>query len=270
MTSSAGRQLACLASCTSDHTCSVCTCRKKDGLGRTDFTEWKTRDPGILKKAATTWRDALSVSDQDKIFSAYGVRWSEMWRLPYWNPVKQLVVDPMHCLLEGLAQNHFRYVLGLTSSEAKVKDPVIPAFTFEYPSLPDPDIKPTHYIYAPGSGMFLTDKELSHLPKIYDILRMPLDNGLDSFRNVSRTCTSCPLKYACRSLNIYPSQEDEAYRRGLRSKVYWITLLEGWVGFLVVLLSIILMFTSLEREKAGCVRFCSRDLLLHPGAALFN
>ena len=31
------------------------------------------------------------------------VRWSELLRLPYFNPIRHLVVDPMHCLFLGIA-----------------------------------------------------------------------------------------------------------------------------------------------------------------------
>src|SRR5256714_6187641 len=32
------------------------------------------------------------------------VRWSEIYRLPYFDPTKFLIVDPMHCLFLGIAK----------------------------------------------------------------------------------------------------------------------------------------------------------------------
>ena len=33
-----------------------------------------------------------------------GVRWSELLRLPYFDPIQFLTVDPMHCLFLGIAK----------------------------------------------------------------------------------------------------------------------------------------------------------------------
>src|SRR5256884_6645207 len=33
-----------------------------------------------------------------------GVRWSELLRLPYFDPIRFLTVDPMHCLFLGIAK----------------------------------------------------------------------------------------------------------------------------------------------------------------------
>src|SRR4029079_18577690 len=80
--------------------------------------------------------------------SRNGVRWSEMWRLPYWNPTLQLTVDPMHCLLEGLARFHVCDVLGLTTAKANKAQPDPPAFSYDFPD------------YTPESGVELGDKEI--------------------------------------------------------------------------------------------------------------
>ncbi len=95
------RKLSCMAGVGSNHLCTVCACFGKESRGRVDFDGWSERDPASLRAAAERYRDAALIADQDKIFSEHGVRWGELWRLPYWNPSKQLVIDPMHCLLEG-------------------------------------------------------------------------------------------------------------------------------------------------------------------------
>ena len=33
-----------------------------------------------------------------------GVRWSELLRLPYFDPIRFITVDPMHCLFLGIAK----------------------------------------------------------------------------------------------------------------------------------------------------------------------
>ena len=33
-----------------------------------------------------------------------GVRWSELLRLPYFDPIRFIIIDPMHCLFLGIAK----------------------------------------------------------------------------------------------------------------------------------------------------------------------
>ncbi|KAJ7242229.1 hypothetical protein C8J57DRAFT_1526272 [Mycena rebaudengoi] len=81
---------------------------------RTDFDhpDWQSRDVNDLRRQVEVWRDAETIGERAKISAQYGVRWSEVGRLPYWNPCQMLVVDPMHCVLEGAVHYHCRSVLG--------------------------------------------------------------------------------------------------------------------------------------------------------------
>jgi len=45
-----------------------------------------------------------------------------------------LVVDSMHCLLEGLAQFQFREVLKLTNAVAETKPKILNAFEYNFPA----------------------------------------------------------------------------------------------------------------------------------------
>lgn len=148
----AARKTSQLLASTSKIFCSVCDCWDvrdnetgdivKDWhklRGRYDYHQWNTRDVNAMRSAAESWRDADSVSTQKAIVAAQGVRWSPLWRLPYWNPCRQLVVDSMHCLLEGLVKFHCLQVLRLTEAAAKNVPAHPPAFswTFALPSLMD-------------------------------------------------------------------------------------------------------------------------------------
>ncbi|CAB5354474.1 unnamed protein product [Rhizophagus irregularis] len=44
------------------------------------------------------------LSSRDTHFKEHGVRWSELLRLPYMDPIRFAVVDPMHCLFLGIAK----------------------------------------------------------------------------------------------------------------------------------------------------------------------
>lgn len=113
-----GKKVSQLASYQSkSHFCSLCTLHK-DRINEVDPGHWVSRDSDAMRRAAFEWRHATSKADRDAIFAEFGVRWSEFWRLPYYGPIRMLVIDGMHNLFEGLVQFHCRSVLGISESEA--------------------------------------------------------------------------------------------------------------------------------------------------------
>ncbi|KAG9223512.1 hypothetical protein CCMSSC00406_0007004 [Pleurotus cornucopiae] len=116
--------------------CSVCQCFKQATLGRFDPENWVEHDVEQMHKFAESYRDAPTIDARQKLFDKFKVRWSELWRLPYWNPVRQLVVDVMHAVYENWAEFFYRDTLKLTSAKAKAKLKCIPAFklTFQMPT----------------------------------------------------------------------------------------------------------------------------------------
>jgi hypothetical protein len=162
----AARKFNQFAQHNSHHYCSRCHCYHQTTLGRTDVesTDWKPKDHDELRRQAEAWRDAPTVNDQEKLFQANGVRWSEVWRLPYWDPPRMLVVDSMHCLLLGLAQFHFRDILCLREVKEKVE--VIHAFEFDFIE-PGDDFKRQE-------GVLQND--LKHIPQIHKLLLEPLED----------------------------------------------------------------------------------------------
>ncbi|KAG2069475.1 hypothetical protein BDR04DRAFT_1128869 [Suillus decipiens] len=95
--------------------CSACDCYHQSTYGRVDFENWEPHDRDELRAHAEQWRDAATSVERERLFKAHGMCYSELWCLSYWDPSQQLVVDPMHCLLEGLVPHHTRNLLGLTS-----------------------------------------------------------------------------------------------------------------------------------------------------------
>ena len=45
---------------------------------------------------------SLPVNERDEFFSKHGVRWFEFARLPYFDPIRMTIIDPMHNLLIGM------------------------------------------------------------------------------------------------------------------------------------------------------------------------
>src|SRR6266496_122623 len=60
---------------------------------------------GILKNIVQMPKSGgIVLPEMKEMPPANLVRWSEMLRLPYFNPIRHLIVDPMHCLFLGIAK----------------------------------------------------------------------------------------------------------------------------------------------------------------------
>lgn len=92
---------------TSHNFCTFCDLDIHD-IDVMDRSEWPSKDTYHIRHHAQLWKDAPNEKDQAALFDAYGVRWSALFDLPYWNPVLYTVVDSMHALDLNLLQNHCR------------------------------------------------------------------------------------------------------------------------------------------------------------------
>jgi len=73
--------------------------------GFEDMESWfRMRDPDEHRKNALDWLHCRTENERKRHVSTTLARWSEMLRLPYHDPIKHLIVDPMHCLFLGIAQ----------------------------------------------------------------------------------------------------------------------------------------------------------------------
>jgi hypothetical protein len=80
--------------------------RKTHYGGMEEYDEWMTRpaDPLLHRQYAQEWIQCSSKNTRDNHFKEHGVRWTELLRLPYMDPIRFAVVDPMHCLFLGVAK----------------------------------------------------------------------------------------------------------------------------------------------------------------------
>jgi hypothetical protein len=74
--------------------------------GMDDYEEWVTKpaDPLLHREYAYEWLQCNLKASREAHFKVHGVRWSELLRLPYMDPIRFAVVDPMHCLFLGVAK----------------------------------------------------------------------------------------------------------------------------------------------------------------------
>src|SRR5213595_4334641 len=70
---------------------------KKFFLKKFQFGPFSQHSPHI-------WKECNTEDARKNHVSETFVRWSEIYRLPYFDPTKFLIVDPMHCLFLGIAK----------------------------------------------------------------------------------------------------------------------------------------------------------------------
>jgi len=101
------RKVAGFAGTRSNHMCAFCKLLALD-KANFDVNSWPRWTRDELVAAAERWLYSTSKEDREAVFAETGIRWSELMRLPYWNPLRHGVVDAMHNLLLGDAQSHCR------------------------------------------------------------------------------------------------------------------------------------------------------------------
>ena len=110
----AARKVAGFASHSADtHFCSFCLLSRSGISQIYDRVKWGFRSYHEHMVAAQKMRDATTLKDRRALFAKSGVRWSELLRLPYFDPTRFTVIDAMHNLYLGEFKHHCSQVLGI-------------------------------------------------------------------------------------------------------------------------------------------------------------
>src|SRR6185437_11695965 len=73
--------------------------------GMADIDEWfYMKDSTKHRQNALDWRRYKSNAERTRFVKNTGVRWSELLRLPYFDLIRFVVIDPMHYLFLGIAR----------------------------------------------------------------------------------------------------------------------------------------------------------------------
>ena len=67
--------------------------------------DWSARESSEHKQQAINYLNANTKADQKLIEDSFGIRHSVLIDLPYFDPVRFPVVDPMHCMYLGIAKH---------------------------------------------------------------------------------------------------------------------------------------------------------------------
>lgn len=116
------RKAAGFAGHSSTHFCSFCKLLKPD-INNLDRPSWRRYTLEQHLKYAGKWKKAPTEAERDRLFKKYGLRWSELLRLPYWDPTKFALVDSMHNLFLGELRHHCRDVWGINVKDKSSDSP---------------------------------------------------------------------------------------------------------------------------------------------------
>jgi hypothetical protein len=56
------------------------------------------------REAAEEWRNARTKKEQARVAQSTGVKYSVLLQLDYWNPIRHVVVDSLHCFWLGICR----------------------------------------------------------------------------------------------------------------------------------------------------------------------
>lgn len=101
----AARQVTGCASHSAKQFCMYCLV-VKDNINDIDHYRWEEVPLAVHKKRALAWKSALSEKVRAELFEKYGVRWSALLDLPYWDLKTFTVIDAMHTALLGNLHRH--------------------------------------------------------------------------------------------------------------------------------------------------------------------
>ncbi|KAJ7177737.1 hypothetical protein C8R46DRAFT_889163 [Mycena filopes] len=125
---------------------------------------WKNRTASQCREWAELYRTAQTEREAQARFDKTGLRWTEFFRLPYFDLPRMLVVDSMHNLFLGLLKEHFRSILGLQHYVKAFQS----VWTYRCPSKALPNQKRAHRSENPRlgklSGHIETGKFTDQLP----------------------------------------------------------------------------------------------------------
>jgi hypothetical protein len=97
--------------------CSFCLCTLAM-IENLDFQNWQIRNGVKVREQAYAWLNATTKSAKEAQEKESGVRWSSLYHLSYWDPVKHIVLGFMHNWLEGILEDHLRILWGIGRDSA--------------------------------------------------------------------------------------------------------------------------------------------------------
>ncbi|KAH7870084.1 uncharacterized protein C8R40DRAFT_997350, partial [Lentinula edodes] len=122
---------------------------------------WLMRDSAQHRELALKWKEASTEEECQKIYDKYGIRWSELLELPYWDPVLFTIIDDMHFAQLGLFETHLRDIWQIDHKS----DYKIPPFdTSDPPRMSKDDMGRRLLLWVSHSTIIQPDMKRTILP----------------------------------------------------------------------------------------------------------
>ncbi|POW04695.1 hypothetical protein PSTT_10183 [Puccinia striiformis] len=99
--------------------CSWCDV-KKDEIEKMRIG--KMKNSRNVRMAASAWKELGTLTAKKAHVKKQGVRWSELNRLPYWDPVRSVSLGVMHNWLEGVLKHHWSERWGYHKKKYKIQE----------------------------------------------------------------------------------------------------------------------------------------------------
>ncbi|KDQ05579.1 hypothetical protein BOTBODRAFT_182420 [Botryobasidium botryosum FD-172 SS1] len=88
--------------------CTYCKVTKDDLKSDAGLSNgFPARDGDEHKRRVFEYRDLKTAAERKAHFAKHGAHWAEVCRLPYFDPVRMTIIDPMHNLLLGIVKDHW-------------------------------------------------------------------------------------------------------------------------------------------------------------------
>ena len=99
--------------------CSFCRLLKEQICRSFNPQDWPRMDANEHRRIANMWKNAGSTTEREAIAKEYGIRYSELLRLPYWDPSRFTILDSMHNLFLGDFKHHIDDIWTMSAPKKK-------------------------------------------------------------------------------------------------------------------------------------------------------
>ncbi|KNE93158.1 hypothetical protein PSTG_13476 [Puccinia striiformis f. sp. tritici PST-78] len=114
------------ANSSNSHLCSFC-CVTKEKIDVVNLDSIRPKNAGVLRKKATEWKNAGTLSERKAIFKSFSVHYSVLYELPYFDTLLSAVVEPMRNIFLGHLHHHGQDIFGLKMpTQNKLNDEIKP------------------------------------------------------------------------------------------------------------------------------------------------
>jgi hypothetical protein len=158
----AARQMSGFAHHRATQFCSFCF-QTRDQINDLDCADWRPREPEQHRRMAYEWLNAQTKRERDYLYAKNGVRWSELLRLPYWNPIHFTVIDSMHAFFLRLLSRHCRDIWGM---DVTLSDGDGPTFAPKKQGPTEDEMKEAYRILQEGTATSLKALRVAVLRKL--------------------------------------------------------------------------------------------------------